>query len=99
MDSALARGAIFLPTVTYARFFVSSIFYPLLAEIPILLLLPPLLSLPLVSLLLLGQTIPLVLPRLQAWQRRRAVEAELPFVGMLLFVLSHESFPNIIDAF
>ena len=99
MDSALTRGAIFLPTATYTRFFVSSILYPLLAEVPVILLLPPLFSLPLVSLLLPGQTIPLVLPRLQAWQRRRAVEAELPFVGMLLFVLSHESFPNIIDAF
>ena len=79
MDSALARGAIFLPTATYVRFFVSSIFYPLFPELLLFILLQ--------------------LPRLHAWQRRRAVEAELPFVGMLLFVLSHESFPNIIDAF
>ena len=99
VDSALARGAIFLPTVMYVRFIVSSIFYPLLADIPVILLIPPPLSLALVSLFLLGQTIPMIIPRVQAWQRRRAVEAELPFVGMLLFVLSHESFPNIVDAF
>src|SRR2546422_6051488 len=99
LDSALERGAIFFPTMTYVRFMISSIFYPLLAEIPVLLFIPPPLSLALVSLLLLGQTIPVVIPRVQAWQRRRAVEAELPFVGMLLFVLSHESFPNIVDAF
>ena len=99
MDSALARGAIFLPTATYARFFVSSIFYPLFPELLLFILLQPPLSFALVSPLILGQTIPVVIPRLHAWQRRRAVEAELPFVGMLLFVLSHESFPNIIDAF
>src|SRR5438128_3508313 len=99
LDSALERGAIFVPTMTYVRFMISSIFYPLLAEIPVVLLIPPPLSLALVSLLLLGQTVPVVIPRVQAWQRRRAVEAELPFVGMLLFVLSHESFPNIVDAF
>ena len=85
--------------MTYVRFMISSIFYPLLAEIPVVLLIPPPLSLALVSLLLLGQTVPVVIPRVKAWQRRRAVEAELPFVGMLLFVLSHESFPNIVDAF
>src|SRR5207245_4088629 len=80
-------------------FFVRSIFYPLFPALLLFLLLQPPLSFALVSPLILGQTIPVVIPRLHAWQRRRAVEAELPFVGMLLFVLSHESFTNIIDAF
>ncbi len=96
---ALSKGALFISPGIYLRFILSSVLYPLFVDLAACVLLPPLLAILVILSLSALQAFPLLLPAFRALQRRRGVEAELPFVAMLLFVLSHESFPNIKDAF
>lgn len=88
-----------MPPIVYAKFLLACIVYPLFAETAILLLFPPGTSLLLMVPLLLFQCAPFLLLSARSSRRRRGVEAELPFVAMLFYVLSHDSFPNLQDAF
>lgn len=45
------------------------------------------------------QASPLIVIAYRSQVRRRSVEGELPFVAMLLYILSHQSFANLPDAF
>ncbi len=49
--------------------------------------------------LLVLQASPLMVLSYRTQVRRRSVDGELPFATMLLFILSHESFANLPDAF
>ncbi len=95
----LESSAIFVSSDAYLRFLVASVLYVALPEVLIVATIPTLWSLPLLSLLATLQATPIMLPFYRRWRRTHGVEAELPFMTMLLLVLSHESFPNIKDAF
>ena len=102
-DSSIARllesSAIFVPADAYLRFLVASVLYAALPEVLIVVVFQTLWSLPLLAPFVGLQLMPIILPYYRRWKRRHGIETELPFMTMLLFVLSHESFPNIIDAF
>jgi len=89
----------FIPSKVYLGFLFSSIAYPSVFLALALLLLQPLHALSIAAVSCVMASLPLLVPRLRASARRRGVEAELPFVALLIFVLSHESFPNIAEAF
>jgi len=99
LATAISKGVLFVPPGVYLRFIISSFLYPLVVEIVAWIILPSRLFLPVIITMSAISAFPLLLPTMRAWQRRRGVEAELPFVAMLLYVLSHESFPNINQAF
>jgi hypothetical protein len=95
----LESSAIFVSADAYLRFLVAAVLYAALPEVLVVAFVPNLWSLPLLSPFVALQVTPILLPFYRRWRRTHGVEAELPFVTMLLFVLSHESFPNINDAF
>jgi len=73
--------------------------YPAVPEVLSVLFLPLSLMAPALVLLSSIQLLPFALLFSRASRRRRAVEAELPFIAMLLYILSHETFPNLRYAF
>lgn len=95
----LERALLFVSSYAYARFAAALVMYPALFEIASFLLLPPTLLAPVLASLASVQSLPFILLYLRASRRKRAVEAELPFIAMLLYILSHESYPNLRDAF
>ena len=95
----LQRATLYIPPLAYSRFATALLVYPGLAQLTSLVLLPPPLPLLPVALLALVQLLPFAIVSFMASKRRHGVEAELPFVAMLLYVLSHESFPGLREAF
>lgn len=101
LDSAVSRylrgTELYVPPVFYTRFLLSLTVYPASLEVAVALLAPSF-EVFLMPPLLLVQSLPFVLPPILRWWRKRSMDAELPLVAMALYVLSHESFPNLPDA-
>jgi flagellar protein FlaJ len=107
----LEPALLFAAPPMYARFASACLLCPVLPEafVSLALLDPHLLSpapttvavllMSVLLLFVLVQLLPFLLIFHRTSRRRRAIESELPFIAMLLYVLSHQSFPNIRDAF
>ncbi len=95
----LERALVYAPASVYSRFAAAMFLYPLLLQSFSLVLLPQSIALFVASMLVVIETLPLTFLYFGASRRRRQVEAELPFIAMLFFILSHETFPNLPDAF
>lgn len=95
----LEAALLFVPPSSFAKFAMTSAVLPMVGEILAMAKFPQQFFLLTIALLLPVQVFPwLLLAYRRSW-RRRSVEGELPFVAMLLFILSHESFANLPDAF
>jgi len=99
LQPSLQSALLFIPPSVFARFLFAAVFLPV---IPVFFLLGQpnqiLLAFGLAGMGLV-QSSPLLILYGRVAQRRRAIEAELPFFAMLLFILSHESFANLPDSF
>jgi hypothetical protein len=93
----LSGTELYIAPGLYTRFLLASIVYPAFLEMALAALAPSFFVFVLPPLLLL-QLLPFMLPPTLRWWRRRSMDAELPLVAMALYVLSHESFPNLPDA-
>jgi len=83
----------------YAKLFLLSLTAGSAGATASLLLLHSLVEIPVLAALLMLMLLPLVLPGILSQARRRAVDGELPFFAMLLFILSHESSVSLTSAF
>ena len=95
----LQRAMVFVSPEAYARFSLACVLFPLVPEVLAALLLPPYGLMLVVAPFASVQLVPVAFLSVRASQRRRSVEAELPFVSMLLYVLSHETVPSLRTAF
>jgi hypothetical protein len=91
----LEKALVFLQPDDYARFSLACVAYPVAPEVLAVLWLPLSLAAAVVCLLGSIQLLPFALLAARASQRKRSTEAELPFVVMMLYVLSFESLPSI----
>jgi len=95
----LSRALVYASPDAYARFALACVLFPLVPEAVLGLLLPTPLALLLAVPCVLTQLFPLAYLSARSSQRKRAVEAELPFIAMLIYVLSHETVPSLSLAF
>jgi len=95
----LSAASLFVSPRTYSRFVVSLLVLPAPAEALALLLLPIYQAGLIVGALGVVQAMPLVVLLSRANSRRRAADAELPFLLMTLSVFVHEANPTLQEGF
>src|ERR1700733_9661816 len=95
----LSAASLFVSPRTYSRFVVSLLFFPLPAQVLSVVLLPTFQAGLIVGALAVVQAMPLVVLLSRANSRRRAADAELPFLLMTLSVFVHESTPTLQEGF
>lgn len=98
ISSILNSCSIFINPESFFSFLVASFAYPLTIQIISILYLPEIISLPIILSMLLIQSLPIIILIGKRERRRRGIEAELPFAIISLYILSHESFPNLRSA-
>jgi archaellum biogenesis protein FlaJ (TadC family) len=95
----LSAASLFVSPRTYSRFVVSVLVFPAPAEVLALVLLPTFQAGLIVGSLAVVQAMPLVVLLSRANSRRRATDAELPFLLMTLSVFVHEANPTLQEGF
>jgi archaeal flagellar protein FlaJ len=99
LEGPLRSSGLHLPPSLFARFFAAALLYPLPVEAALTLILSGLPLLLGLAPLLLLQSLPLLLLAQRIGARRRRVEAELPFVVLMLSIYSHDAYPDLAGAF
>ncbi|MDG6898122.1 MAG: type II secretion system F family protein [Nitrososphaerota archaeon] len=95
----LEAGMLYVSPQTFARFVVVSLLLAGVAEVAIVAVASYPVSLLLLALPLLVQAFPFLLLTTRRWQRRRAVDSELPYMAMLFYILSRRSSSSATAAF
>ena len=95
-SALLVSARLYLSPLLYARFAVSLLVYPAIGEV-LALFLPYPQSILLIASLIVVQAVPLLVPAMMSYTRRKAVEAELPFFLIALSIFSRGSSPTIDD--
>ncbi|MDV3276959.1 MAG: type II secretion system F family protein [Nitrososphaerales archaeon] len=95
----LEAAMLFVTPSVFARFAIAVAAIPAIFQLVTFAVLPTTIWLPISAALLPVQVSSVLVIVHRTSRRRRAVEGELPFVAMLFFILSHESYANLPDAF
>jgi hypothetical protein len=95
-SSLLASARIYLPASLYSRFALSLLLYPIVGEV-LTFLLPMPQSLLILGSMALIQSVPILMPLVFSYSRRKSVDAELPFLLVFLSIFSRDGTTSIDD--